>query len=114
MAVSGYLGGCGLCGRFAGSGGVVRIALGVEYCGTSFRGWQSQAGGTVQDAVEVALGRIAGTPTAVLCAGRTDAGVHATHRSCISTPRSSGPSRRGFAASTRICRTVSPSAGRSR
>mgnify|MGYP002145907713 CR=1 FL=1 len=55
----------------------MRIALGVEYCGTSFRGWQSQAGGgTVQDAVEVALGRIAGTPTAVLCAGRTDAGVH--------------------------------------
>jgi len=59
----------------------VRIALGVEYCGTSFRGWQSQAGGgTVQDAVEVALGRIAGTPTAVLCAGRTDAGVHATQQ----------------------------------
>ena len=59
----------------------MRIALGVEYCGTSFRGWQSQAGGgTVQDAVEAALGKIAGTPTAVLCAGRTDAGVHATQQ----------------------------------
>jgi len=59
----------------------VRIALGVEYCGTSFRGWQSQAGGgTVQDAVEAALTKIAGMPTAVLCAGRTDAGVHATQQ----------------------------------
>ena len=59
----------------------MRIALGVEYCGTSFRGWQSQAGGgTVQDAVEAALTKIAGMPTAVLCAGRTDAGVHATQQ----------------------------------
>lgn len=59
----------------------MRIALGVEYCGTAFRGWQSQAGGgTVQDALEAALARIAGTRTGVLCAGRTDAGVHATQQ----------------------------------
>ena len=59
----------------------MRIALGVEYCGTAFRGWQSQAGGkTVQDALEAALARIAGGPTGVLCAGRTDAGVHATQQ----------------------------------
>lgn len=58
-----------------------RIALGVEYCGTSFRGWQSQAGGgTVQDALEEAIGRIAGARTPVICAGRTDAGVHATQQ----------------------------------
>ena len=59
----------------------MRIALGVEYCGTAFRGWQSQAGGgTVQDALEAALARIAGGRTGVLCAGRTDAGVHATQQ----------------------------------
>lgn len=59
----------------------MRIALGVEYCGTAFRGWQSQAGGgTVQDALEAALARIAGERISVLCAGRTDAGVHATQQ----------------------------------
>jgi len=59
----------------------MRIALGIEYCGTNFRGWQSQAGGgTVQDALEAALGQIAGEKIGVLCAGRTDAGVHATHQ----------------------------------
>ena len=56
----------------------MRIALGVEYFGHRFRGWQSQAGGaTVQDALEAALAAIAGQPVATLCAGRTDAGVHA-------------------------------------
>jgi tRNA pseudouridine38-40 synthase len=55
--------------------------LGIEYCGTGFHGWQSQAGGgTVQDALEAALGEVAGVPVGVLCAGRTDAGVHATHQ----------------------------------
>ena len=59
----------------------MRIALGIEYCGTAFHGWQSQAGGgTVQDALEAALRGIAGVPVGVLCAGRTDAGVHATHQ----------------------------------
>ncbi|UCV27530.1 tRNA pseudouridine(38-40) synthase TruA [Ferribacterium limneticum] len=59
----------------------MRIALGIEYCGTAFHGWQSQAGGgTVQDALEAALRGIAGGPVGVLCAGRTDAGVHATHQ----------------------------------
>jgi tRNA pseudouridine38-40 synthase len=59
----------------------VRIALGVEYCGTPFHGWQSQAGGgTVQDALESALREIAGIPIGVMCAGRTDAGVHASQQ----------------------------------
>ena len=59
----------------------MRIALGLEYCGTPFRGWQSQAGGkTVQDALEAAIARIAGQPVGTLCAGRTDAGVHATQQ----------------------------------
>ena len=41
----------------------MRIALGLEYCGTAFRGWQSQLqGNTVQDALEFALAEIAGQP----------------------------------------------------
>ena len=57
----------------------MRIALGIEYDGASFRGWQTQpGGGAVQDALEAALARIAGGKIHVVCAGRTDAGVHAT------------------------------------
>lgn len=56
----------------------MRIALGLEYDGSAFRGWQSQAGGgTVQDALEHALAAIAGESLRAVCAGRTDAGVHA-------------------------------------
>ena len=57
----------------------MRIALGVEYDGAAFCGWQTQpGGGSVQDALEAALAKVAGQPVAVVCAGRTDAGVHAT------------------------------------
>jgi tRNA pseudouridine38-40 synthase len=56
----------------------MRIALGIEYDGSRFLGWQTQpGGGTVQDALEAALARIAAAPVAVTCAGRTDRGVHA-------------------------------------
>lgn len=59
----------------------MRIALGLEYCGTAFRGWQSQAGGgTVQDALEAAIAVIADRRLATVCAGRTDAGVHASRQ----------------------------------
>lgn len=59
----------------------MRIALGVEYCGSAFHGWQSQPqGNTVQDVLESALHEIAGQPIGVICAGRTDAGVHASHQ----------------------------------
>jgi tRNA pseudouridine38-40 synthase len=55
-----------------------RIALGLEYDGSRFFGWQTQpGGGTVQDALEPALAAIAGTPVALTGAGRTDRGVHA-------------------------------------
>ncbi len=56
-----------------------RIALGIEYDGSRFLGWQTQpGGGTVQDALETAIATIAGEPGAsVTCAGRTDRGVHA-------------------------------------
>jgi len=56
----------------------VRIALGLEYDGHGYAGWQSQPeGNTLQDALEAALAIIAGEPLRVTCAGRTDAGVHA-------------------------------------
>lgn len=56
----------------------MRIALGLEYDGARFSGWQSQpSGNTVQDVLEEALSRVASAPLRVICAGRTDAGVHA-------------------------------------
>ena len=56
----------------------MRLALGIEYDGSRFLGWQTQpAGGAVQDALEPALSGIAGEPVTVTCAGRTDRGVHA-------------------------------------
>jgi tRNA pseudouridine38-40 synthase len=56
----------------------MRIALGIEYDGSRFLGWQTQpGGGAVQDALEPALSGIAGESVSVTCAGRTDRGVHA-------------------------------------
>ena len=56
----------------------MRIALGIEYDGAGFCGWQSQAGGCgVQDALERVLHTMAGHALRVTAAGRTDAGVHA-------------------------------------
>ncbi len=56
----------------------MRIALGIEYDGQPFYGWQSQPdGNTVQDTLRLALGQISGSMTSVVAAGRTDTGVHA-------------------------------------
>jgi tRNA pseudouridine38-40 synthase len=56
----------------------MRLALAVEYAGHAFCGFQSQPSGCgVQDALERAIGEIAGHPVAVAGAGRTDSGVHA-------------------------------------
>jgi tRNA pseudouridine38-40 synthase len=56
-----------------------RIALGVEYLGARYAGWQFQHHAlTVQQVLEEALSRVANEPIRVHCAGRTDAGVHAT------------------------------------
>ena len=57
----------------------MRIALGIEYNGALFKGWQSQDGvRTVQDELEEALSRVADHEVRVVTAGRTDAGVHAS------------------------------------
>ncbi|MFZ2651772.1 MAG: tRNA pseudouridine(38-40) synthase TruA [Burkholderiaceae bacterium] len=62
----------------------MRIALGVSYRGQGYQGWQSQPGGnTVQDRLEAALSEFTGSPSHMLrtlCAGRTDAGVHALNQ----------------------------------
>ena len=56
----------------------MRMALGVSYSGNAYEGWQSQLSGrTVQDKLELALSRFSVLPVRTLCAGRTDAGVHA-------------------------------------
>ncbi|MFC5521409.1 tRNA pseudouridine(38-40) synthase TruA [Polaromonas jejuensis] len=56
----------------------MRIALGISYSGSAYEGWQSQLSGkTVQDQLERALARFSAQPVRVMCAGRTDAGVHA-------------------------------------
>lgn len=56
----------------------MRVALGLEYAGQRFHGWQSQTGLlTVQSVLESALSCVAHHRVTVVCAGRTDAGVHA-------------------------------------
>ncbi|MEX2495952.1 MAG: tRNA pseudouridine(38-40) synthase TruA [Woeseia sp.] len=56
----------------------MRIALGIEYDGTAYNGWQRQKSGTgVQTLVERALENVADEPIEAVCAGRTDTGVHA-------------------------------------
>jgi tRNA pseudouridine38-40 synthase len=57
---------------------VVRIAVGLEYDGSAYAGWQSQSvAPSIQDAAERAFSAVADHPIALTCAGRTDAGVHA-------------------------------------
>lgn len=59
----------------------MRIALGVEYDGAAFCGWQTQdTGRTVQDCLEQALSGVADETVKTVCAGRTDTGVHATRQ----------------------------------
>ncbi len=56
----------------------MRIALGIEYDGTAYNGWQRQKTGMgVQECVEKALSEIANQSVEVFCSGRTDTGVHA-------------------------------------
>ena len=56
----------------------MRVAVGVQYDGSGFQGWQAQRPGvrTVQTVLEQALARVADQSVRLVCAGRTDAGVH--------------------------------------
>ena len=57
----------------------MKIALGIEYDGAAFHGWQFQGDvRSVQECLESALSKVADHPVSVHCAGRTDTGVHAT------------------------------------
>ena len=59
---------------------LITVALGVEYIGQHYSGWQSQKDPhlkTIQGALEPALSYVADHPVKVICAGRTDTGVHA-------------------------------------
>ncbi len=59
----------------------MRIALMVEYDGSQFHGWQAQTGlRTVQQVLQAALSQVACHEVTVVCAGRTDTGVHATQQ----------------------------------
>ncbi|MGH8208390.1 MAG: tRNA pseudouridine(38-40) synthase TruA, partial [Steroidobacteraceae bacterium] len=56
----------------------MRLAVGVEYDGTAYAGWQTQQSArSVQQVAEAAFSSIAAEPVGLICAGRTDAGVHA-------------------------------------
>ena len=86
---------------------MTRWALGVEYDGAAFHGFQRQSHHdhpTVQGALEAALSKIADEPVRLVCAGRTDAGVHAVaqviHFDC--------PSERDARAWTRGANTLTP------
>ena len=58
---------------------VYKIALGIEYDGSRYYGWQRQNEvRSVQEKLEKALSQVANEPITVFCAGRTDAGVHGT------------------------------------
>lgn len=59
----------------------MRLVLGIEYDGAAFSGWQSQIGArTVQGTLEQAVSEVADHPVSLVCAGRTDAGVHAAEQ----------------------------------
>src|SRR5690606_32036567 len=76
---------CSCCATWPDPGGGVRMryALGVEYDGSGLSGWQrlgkpgTEAPPTVQQMLEEALSSVADAPVDTVCAGRTDAGVHA-------------------------------------
>ena len=72
----------------------MRVAVGVEYDGSGFHGWEVQEGArTVQANVEQALSRVASHPVRLACAGRTDAGVHAAAQVAHFDTRASRPMR---------------------
>src|SRR5690242_12229142 len=58
----------------------MRVVAGIEYNGQAYHGWQTQTNpllNTIQYQCEKALSQVANHPVSVICAGRTDRGVHA-------------------------------------
>ncbi|MCV2525328.1 MAG: tRNA pseudouridine(38-40) synthase TruA [Candidatus Lightella neohaematopini] len=56
----------------------MKLALGVEYVGTNYYGWQKQKNlPSIQEEIEKAIFHITNEKVDIICAGRTDAGVHA-------------------------------------
>lgn len=72
--------------------GLNRVALGVRYSGLGFEGWQTQPhGNTVQDCLAAGIEKISGERASLICAGRTDTGVHAREQvvhfdTCVQRP----------------------------
>ena len=93
----------------------MRIALVLEYDGSSFCGWQSQQSrDSVQDAVEAAVSTIAGGNIRVIAAGRTDAGVHALYQVLHFDTQAQRPAAPGYEVLMRYCPTASQCCGHHR
>lgn len=91
----------------------MRIALGIEYDGTHYYGWQRQREvKSVQEALEKALSKIANHPVEVQCAGRTDAGVHGTGQVVHFDTTAERQMVAWTMAPTQICRRILQYAGR--
>jgi tRNA pseudouridine38-40 synthase len=76
------------------SGATRRLAVGVEYDGTRYAGWQQQPGlATVQDCLQKALSAVADHAVTAVAAGRTDAGVHACAQVAHFDTRADRPAR---------------------
>jgi len=64
--------------RLTGLSALAKYAIGIEYAGTDYSGWQRQQSvASIQQHLEDAIGYVANHPVQLVCAGRTDAGVHA-------------------------------------
>ena len=92
-----------------------RWALGIEFSGRHYRGWQTQQAGipSVQHILEQALSKVANHPVIVHAAGRTDAGVHASNMIVHLIPRRFVPNAAGSWAPILYYQMILPCAGSS-
>ncbi|VEW13706.1 tRNA pseudouridine synthase A [Moraxella caviae] len=94
------------------SDGAQTYAVGIEFIGTRYRGWQRQEEVVgVQAVLENALSKIANEPIELIAAGRTDAGVHAGNMIAHFTTTAKRRFTAGCVAQIRCCQTMSPCAG---
>lgn len=87
-----------------------RIALGLSYRGAAFHGWQAQKSGlpTVQKSLEYAVSKVANHPVELVCAGRTDKGVHASQQIVhFDTPSMRSPRSWVFGCNANLPRDIS-------